>query len=141
MTTIETLEWMIKEYDKRGGGYSQKEALKEAISSLKGHPDCEPTCQELSVANTQIENLKQEVKVQKKEVKRLNTTLKVMCVNLAEQSRLSEETVLEAVKDKLYMIPCKTTLKGEALFLNMGAIEGLAKAIVALMDKGESNGR
>ena len=35
MDNIEILEWMIKEYDKRGGGYSQIEALKEAISCMK----------------------------------------------------------------------------------------------------------
>ena len=38
MNTIEILEWMIKEYDKRGGGYSQKEALKEAIKALNKNP-------------------------------------------------------------------------------------------------------
>lgn len=35
MNTIEILSWMIEVYDKRGGGNSQKEALKEAIECLK----------------------------------------------------------------------------------------------------------
>ena len=35
MDNVEILEWMIKEYDKRGGGHSQKEALKEAVTCMK----------------------------------------------------------------------------------------------------------
>ncbi len=35
MNTTEILQWMIEEYEKRGGGYSQTEALKEAISCLE----------------------------------------------------------------------------------------------------------
>lgn len=35
MNNIEILQWMIDKYDKRGGGYSQKEALKEAIKCMK----------------------------------------------------------------------------------------------------------
>jgi len=34
MSEKEILEWMIKQYEKRGGGYSQIQALKEAIRCI-----------------------------------------------------------------------------------------------------------
>ena len=43
MSDIRVLELMIKHYMKRGGGYSQIEALRLAIKALKSHIRLAPT--------------------------------------------------------------------------------------------------